>query len=505
MRSHLFTSFSTMLLIVNFYNHNFQNSSNAQLFDSINNVEISDLINSTQKLFINNNYSYNQTQINNATYIYNYLIEKHWTLNAIAGLIGNIVSESSLYSDIWEGGIGPGYGLVQWTPANKLINWCKSNGLDYRTISAQCARIDYEMKNKIQFIPSNMYSMNSIEYINSTDSPYKLALVFLANYERPYNPNQPQRGSQAQYWYNYFNNLNPVVNYPHKAISTSVITMKYGNNHGNLVYNGQGQPLSISRQSDFPNGSSWKSSAIRIINNQEMFQVSSDEYIPLIYTSIGFDKVITINYFPGYGVCCYDSNGNMNSESNKRFKTGTQWKFADQRIINGRIMYQVSTDEYIPKEYTQFGDGKEDYSFPAQSTSTITMKYNSNHGDLVYNSQGIPVDLNRQKSFTNGSSWICNNSRIINNQEMFQVSSDEYIPLKYTSVGYNQTIKINCASGTAILAYSSEGFQSTIYGKFTAGSAWISSTAKFINGQIMYAVSPSEYIPKKYTQLGNGF
>ena len=134
MRSHLFTSFSTMLLIVNFYNHNFQNSSNAQSFDSINNVEISDLINSTQKLFINNNYSYNQTQINNATYIYNYLIEKHWTLNAIAGLIGNIVSESSLYSDIWEGGIGPGYGLVQWTHANNLINWCKSNGLDYRTI-----------------------------------------------------------------------------------------------------------------------------------------------------------------------------------------------------------------------------------------------------------------------------------------------------------------------------------------------------------------------------------
>lgn len=150
----------------------------------------------------------NETQVSNAKYIYDFFLSKNWTPQAICGMLGNMQTESYLYADIWEGGNkpgtgkGPGYGLVQWTPANKLIDWCKENGLDYKDIDSQCKRIQYEMTSGIQFYPSKAYSMTNVEFMNSTQPAYTLGLVFLSNYERPRNPRQPNRGRQAAYWYN---------------------------------------------------------------------------------------------------------------------------------------------------------------------------------------------------------------------------------------------------------------------------------------------------------------
>ncbi|KMK52600.1 Bacterial SH3 domain protein [Fructobacillus sp. EFB-N1] len=151
---------------------------------------------------------YSQEQVNNAIAIHSFLSSKGWTDNAIAGLLGNIVSESAIIPDKWEVGGGGGYGLVQWTPANKLIQWCNSQGMDWHTINAQCARINYELQNGIQFYPSRAYGINGKSYISSSLSPYTMGLIFLANYERPYDSNQPNRGNQAQYWYDYFNGDN---------------------------------------------------------------------------------------------------------------------------------------------------------------------------------------------------------------------------------------------------------------------------------------------------------
>lgn len=145
---------------------------------------------------------FNDQQLSNAKYIYNYFVSRGWTPQAVCGMIGNIQTESMLYADIWEGGVGPGYGLVQWTPASKLIDWSDARGLDYTKISSQCARIKYEMDNGIQFHPTYKYPMTGKEFIKSTESARTLGLVFLANYEQPRNPDQPQRGEQAEYWYN---------------------------------------------------------------------------------------------------------------------------------------------------------------------------------------------------------------------------------------------------------------------------------------------------------------
>lgn len=64
-------------------------------------------------------------------------------------MLGNIQSESQITPDLNEYG-GVGYGLTQWTPKSKLVDWCNARGLDHRTIDAQCQRIQWEMENNQQ-------------------------------------------------------------------------------------------------------------------------------------------------------------------------------------------------------------------------------------------------------------------------------------------------------------------------------------------------------------------
>lgn len=148
--------------------------------------------------------TYSQDQINNASYIYSYFTSHGWTSQSVAGMLGNITSESGIRPDVWESGNHQGYGLVQWTPPTAMQNWCSSNGYGYQTLEGQCAYIQYQMTHGLQFYPSKYYSMTADEYMKSQESAYTLGLVFLANFERPANPYQYDRGNQAEYWYNYF-------------------------------------------------------------------------------------------------------------------------------------------------------------------------------------------------------------------------------------------------------------------------------------------------------------
>ncbi|PEH08639.1 hypothetical protein CP354_02500 [Lactobacillus sp. UMNPBX3] len=147
--------------------------------------------------------NYTQQQINNATTIHDYFINQGWTPNAIAGMLGNFVSESGLIPDLHQYGGGPGYGLAQW-PFNSVVNWCRNNGYDYRTLQGQCAYIEYQMTHGQQYYPSAYSRMTANEYMHSYASAYTLGMIWLNNFERPANRNQPARGQQAQYWYQYF-------------------------------------------------------------------------------------------------------------------------------------------------------------------------------------------------------------------------------------------------------------------------------------------------------------
>lgn len=139
----------------------------------------------------------------NAQYILNYLMSKGWTKNAVCGMLGNMQTESTINPGIWqslaEGNLSGGFGLVQWTPASKYIDWADANGLPFQEMDSNLKRILYEVDNNIQWINENM---TFSQFTQSTDTPYNLAMLFLSSYERPANPNQPTRGTQADYWFN---------------------------------------------------------------------------------------------------------------------------------------------------------------------------------------------------------------------------------------------------------------------------------------------------------------
>jgi hypothetical protein len=149
----------------------------------------------------------------NAQYILDKLVANGWTSNAICAMLGNMQTESTINPGIWEnlaeGDMTGGFGLVQWTPASKFTNWADSNNFQWTNIDGQIARIEYEKTNHIQWNPTDTYPLTFEEFSKSTDTPYNLALMFLTNYERPLHPDQPNRGDQANYWYQTLT-LNPI-------------------------------------------------------------------------------------------------------------------------------------------------------------------------------------------------------------------------------------------------------------------------------------------------------
>lgn len=143
---------------------------------------------------------------NNAQLIMSQLTAQGWTKNAVAGMLGNMQSESTINPGIWES-LNPdtsrGFGLVQWTPASKLISWAQGEGKDYTSGDTQLDRINWEVANNQQWIATSQYPMSFQQFKVSTLTPEYLAQVFIRNYERPLNPNQPIRSTQARYWYDH--------------------------------------------------------------------------------------------------------------------------------------------------------------------------------------------------------------------------------------------------------------------------------------------------------------
>ena len=162
--------------------------------------------------FNTSNYlTYNQMKVN-AKYIYECLKDKGWTLNAVAGMLGNMQRESTLNPGIWQnndvGNTTGGYGLVQWTPATKYIDWLLP-GSDASTMDNNISRILYELENNLQWISTELYPMSFEEFTKSTGRPEDLASVFLYNYERAGVSAENERRENALNWYLYLGGIIP--------------------------------------------------------------------------------------------------------------------------------------------------------------------------------------------------------------------------------------------------------------------------------------------------------
>lgn len=148
----------------------------------------------------------------NASYIWQYLSARGWTKNAVAGMLGNMETESTINPAIWQnldaGNTSLGFGLVQWTPATKLINWASAHDRDYTSMDTQLERILWELENGEQYYPTDSYPLSFAAFSTSNQTPEYLAQAFLLNYERPADQTQPARSTQARKWYTYLGGVN---------------------------------------------------------------------------------------------------------------------------------------------------------------------------------------------------------------------------------------------------------------------------------------------------------
>lgn len=154
--------------------------------------------------WITGNFFLSRTQMeNNARILAEYFLSQGWSLNAISAMLGNMQTESTINPGIWQSlkEFRGGYGLVQWTPYTNYSDWAGDNWQNNGNL--ECERIIYEFKNGLQYYPTSDYPMTASEFMVSTETPEYLAQVFLNNYERPADRNQPQRSAQAREWFDF--------------------------------------------------------------------------------------------------------------------------------------------------------------------------------------------------------------------------------------------------------------------------------------------------------------
>lgn len=174
---------------------------------------------------------------NNAYCFYSYMSNRGWTLEAIAGALGNIREESVINPGACEynRGIprsgseyfGGGLGLIQWTDyppyiqafVNPLLWYAARQGANWYSGNLQCELIelcdDYEttccgtdsprwgwQANPYAYIPFS-------EYKEYTGSVSDAARIWFYSIERGDSASLNRRISYAEYWYEYLSGQEP--------------------------------------------------------------------------------------------------------------------------------------------------------------------------------------------------------------------------------------------------------------------------------------------------------
>ncbi len=156
---------------------------------------------------ISNSYLTESQMQGNALEVYNFFSARGWTLNAIAGMLGNMERESNINPGLWQslnyGNYSGGYGLVQWTPATNYTDWASANGYSITDPQGQMIWIDTVTVSSGQWIATSEYNLSFDTFKTSTQSPEWLASAFLKNFERAGVEAEDERRSDARKWYDY--------------------------------------------------------------------------------------------------------------------------------------------------------------------------------------------------------------------------------------------------------------------------------------------------------------
>lgn len=167
------------------------------------------VINKTETIYSNPEiFSWNSDSAKtNVLKVCEYFDKLGWSITAIAGMIGNMSVECEMNVNTWErpGDSSSGYGLTQWTPGNKIIEYIKSLGMISQSNTfgdIMCKRIKEECDGVYeQWIATEKYPQSFKEYSTSNLSIDDSVECFMRNYERAGVEKLSTRVERAKYYF----------------------------------------------------------------------------------------------------------------------------------------------------------------------------------------------------------------------------------------------------------------------------------------------------------------
>lgn len=152
---------------------------------------------------------------NNATEFYGYFNSKGFTIESVAGMLGNLQQESNINPGMKQtASPSSGWGLIQWTPSSNLTDYASAQGSDWTTGEIQTQLMWDEIINGYggQWIPKPAlgYSYTGEEFSHLTDVA-EACKAYLYERERAGVEALTNRLTYASNWYEYLTGVTPPI------------------------------------------------------------------------------------------------------------------------------------------------------------------------------------------------------------------------------------------------------------------------------------------------------
>lgn len=150
---------------------------------------------------------------NNATEFYGYFNNKGFTIECVAGMLGNLQQESNINPGMKQtASASSGWGLIQWTPSSNLTDYATAHDTDWATGEIQTQLMWDEIINGYggQWIPkpSLGYGYTGAEFSQLTDVA-EACKAYLYERERAGVEALTNRLIYASNWYEYLTGVTP--------------------------------------------------------------------------------------------------------------------------------------------------------------------------------------------------------------------------------------------------------------------------------------------------------
>lgn len=150
---------------------------------------------------------------NNATEFYGYFNSKGFTIESVAGMLGNLQQESNINPGMKQtASARSGWGLIQWTPSSNLTDYATAYGVDWTTGEIQTQLMWDEIINGHggQWIPkpNKGYPYSGKEFSQLTDVT-TACMAYLIERERAGVEAAEKRVAYANAWYEYLTGVTP--------------------------------------------------------------------------------------------------------------------------------------------------------------------------------------------------------------------------------------------------------------------------------------------------------